>query len=293
MARDGRATRPPIRASVTHDGTSAADGPGRPGPAAGLWRLPPADVNRTGPAMHRPTGRPGRQGAQPRMGRGPGRRGDRPTAQLASGTHSRQQTGAPDSRGSPANSATVQCAQPMARTASRRDDLPTSRPASGAAPITHTPAARPARGRLAAAPPASEATSQARTADDAHRRRAGRGGPAYSAHNRQHTPPTGRGTRSAAHPVSGAPGQRRGRSAGDAGRQPGRSTTRAVGGKAARGAAVSRQTLKYLASGWWATRAEVACSGWSWNSSDRVTPIRSGSSSWNSCTWSSRLGQAG
>ncbi len=38
-------------------------------------------------------------------------------------------------------------------------------------------------------------------------------------------------------------------------------------------------TLKYLALGWWTTRAEVDCSGWIWNSSERDTPRRSASSS--------------
>src|SRR5881409_1046374 len=33
--------------------------------------------------------------------------------------------------------------------------------------------------------------------------------------------------------------------------------------------------LKYFASGWCTTIASVACSGCSWNSSDKVTPIRS------------------
>ena len=34
--------------------------------------------------------------------------------------------------------------------------------------------------------------------------------------------------------------------------------------------------LKYLASGWWTTIADVDCSGCSWNSSDSSTPIRLG-----------------
>src|SRR5262245_8644429 len=54
-----------------------------------------------------------------------------------------------------------------------------------------------------------------------------------------------------------------------------------------------RQTMKYLASGWWTTMADVDCSGWSWNSSDTVTPMRPISSSSATFTWSSRSGQAG
>ena len=43
--------------------------------------------------------------------------------------------------------------------------------------------------------------------------------------------------------------------------------------------AFRQMMLKYFASGWWATMAEVDCSGSSWNSSVSSTPIRSGSSS--------------
>ena len=42
------------------------------------------------------------------------------------------------------------------------------------------------------------------------------------------------------------------------------------------GCKLGKRTLKYLASGWWVIRAVVDCSGWSWNSSERVTPMRSG-----------------
>jgi hypothetical protein len=58
-------------------------------------------------------------------------------------------------------------------------------------------------------------------------------------------------------------------------------------------AATVHLALKYLASGWWTMIAEVDCSGWSWNSSDSSTPIRSGRSSSNSLVCSSRSGQAG
>src|SRR5699024_6563463 len=50
--------------------------------------------------------------------------------------------------------------------------------------------------------------------------------------------------------------------------------------------------LKYLASGWWATIASVDCSGWSWNSSDSLTPIRSASSRSTILARSSRFGHA-
>ena len=60
------------------------------------------------------------------------------------------------------------------------------------------------------------------------------------------------------------------------------------------GAELTRQrALKYLASGWWTMMAEVDCSGWSWNSSESSTPMRSGRRSSNSLVCSSRSGQAG
>ena len=54
----------------------------------------------------------------------------------------------------------------------------------------------------------------------------------------------------------------------------------------------AHRALKYFASGWWMTIASVDCSGWSWNSSDSWTPIRSGSSSSAILARSSRSGQA-
>lgn len=53
-----------------------------------------------------------------------------------------------------------------------------------------------------------------------------------------------------------------------------------------------QRALKYFASGWWMTIASVDCSGWSWNSSDSFTPIRSGSRSSAIFARSSRSGQA-
>ncbi len=55
----------------------------------------------------------------------------------------------------------------------------------------------------------------------------------------------------------------------------------------------SRQAMKYFASGWGTMIAEVLCSGSSWNSSVRFTPILSSVSSSSSFTWSSRSGHAG
>lgn len=65
------------------------------------------------------------------------------------------------------------------------------------------------------------------------------------------------------------------------------------GGPARRAAAYPAQrALKYFASGWWMTMASVDCSGWSWNSSESWTPMRSGSSSSAILARSSRSGQA-
>src|SRR5438093_1153851 len=50
---------------------------------------------------------------------------------------------------------------------------------------------------------------------------------------------------------------------------------------------------KYLASGWWKTSAEVDCSGTNCHSSVNSMPTRSGRRRRNSCSWSSRRGQAG
>src|SRR6266851_2993883 len=55
----------------------------------------------------------------------------------------------------------------------------------------------------------------------------------------------------------------------------------------------SRHTEKYFACGWVTTIAEVDCSGSSWSSSVSTRPISSARSSWRSCFWSPRLGQAG
>ena len=51
--------------------------------------------------------------------------------------------------------------------------------------------------------------------------------------------------------------------------------------------------LKYAASGWWAMIASVDCSGSSWNSSDKLTPIRPASSRSTTLARSSRSGHAG
>ncbi len=51
--------------------------------------------------------------------------------------------------------------------------------------------------------------------------------------------------------------------------------------------------MKYFASGCGTMIAEVLCSGSSWNSSVRLTPILSSVSSSSSFTWSSRSGHAG
>ena len=51
--------------------------------------------------------------------------------------------------------------------------------------------------------------------------------------------------------------------------------------------------LKYFASGWWTIRADVDCSGCSWNSSDSSTPIRDGSRRSTSTACISTSGQAG
>ena len=70
-------------------------------------------------------------------------------------------------------------------------------------------------------------------------------------------------------------------------------TTQYAGGQERLTGAVPQPRMKYLASGWWTTMAEVDCSGWSWNSSETVTPMRPISSSSATFTWSSRSGQAG
>ncbi len=54
-----------------------------------------------------------------------------------------------------------------------------------------------------------------------------------------------------------------------------------------------RQTLKYLAWGWCATRAEVLCSGTISKLSVRVTPMAPGSSSSKTARWADRSGQEG
>src|SRR5713101_6492854 len=51
--------------------------------------------------------------------------------------------------------------------------------------------------------------------------------------------------------------------------------------------------LKYLASGWWKTRADTEASGSIMKPSVRPRPICSGRSRSNSARWSARLGQAG
>ena len=50
---------------------------------------------------------------------------------------------------------------------------------------------------------------------------------------------------------------------------------------------------KYLASGWWQMMASVVCSGFSWNPSVTVTPMRSPPSSSTTLALSVRSGQAG
>ena len=50
---------------------------------------------------------------------------------------------------------------------------------------------------------------------------------------------------------------------------------------------------KYLASGWWQMMASVVCSGFSWNPSLTVTPMRSPPSSSTTFALSVRSGQAG
>ena len=61
---------------------------------------------------------------------------------------------------------------------------------------------------------------------------------------------------------------------------------------AARAPARSHAT-KYLASGWWQMMASVVCSGFSWNPSLTVTPMRSPPSSSTTLALSARSGQAG
>lgn len=58
------------------------------------------------------------------------------------------------------------------------------------------------------------------------------------------------------------------------------------------GAGLCQRALKYFASGWWITIASVDCSGCSWNSSERWTPMRSGWSRSAILARSSRFGQA-
>jgi hypothetical protein len=57
--------------------------------------------------------------------------------------------------------------------------------------------------------------------------------------------------------------------------------------------APAHPALKYFASGWCTMIADVDCSGCSWNSSLRLTPIRSGRSSSTSPVWYSTSGHAG
>ena len=53
------------------------------------------------------------------------------------------------------------------------------------------------------------------------------------------------------------------------------------------------QATKYLASGWWQMMASVVCSGFSWNPSVTVTPMRSPPSNSTTLALSERSGQAG
>ena len=109
----------------------------------------------------------------------------------------------------------------------------------------------------------------------------------------------GRGLRGLCLHVRRGPGQRAADEMLLVGRAPGLPNRAMIAASASNHSRLQRQVglhrhaEKYLASGWNVIRASVDCSGSSWNSSDRATPIRSGRRRRMTLARSSRSGQAG